>query len=428
MDDSPATNQLAEPPQQVAQPTLSSQPPVAPTAVPNHIPVPPSIESSIPPVTGPADIDDIQEFNNRLLYEDLATLDVSGQTEPSSSEPSAESVSELPELPPPSLSAPNPNQPPLKPYSPDAGLSLHAAQYSKTLPSVVVPAQRPGTALPVTAEGDAGETSTPAVTDPDLISYHEPAWKTGFKAACIFALTFAIVFGILEGPALYARAKYVFSHLGKQAAPVQIAYLPKLQDRPVSLSELKNNPDDFAPRERTFGQYTLADIGDNELLIPKIDAKAPIVWGSDSAEATMLANLQKGVVHYGFTAYPDQGAGKVFISGHSSYNLWDPGRYKTIFANLDKLETGDQMAVTYKGLVYIYQVETTAVVKPSQVEVLNQTNEPTLSLMTCVPVGTSLNRLVVTAKLVSATPNTPVELPPLGITDPASIFAYLPAF
>lgn len=114
----------------------------------------------------------------------------------------------------------------------------------------------------------------------------------------------------------------------------------------------------------------------------------------------MLENLQKGVAHYGGTDLPNPLTGNVFITGHSSYYWWDSGQYKTVFALLDQLKSGDQVALTYQQQVYVYQVYESLVVKPSQVDVLDTTERPILSLMTCTPVGTSLNRLIVRANLV----------------------------
>jgi sortase A len=114
----------------------------------------------------------------------------------------------------------------------------------------------------------------------------------------------------------------------------------------------------------------------------------------------MLENLQKGVVHYAGTPLPGEGKGPIFISGHSSYYSWDPGQYKTVFTNLDKLSEGDLIQIKYNDQLYTYRVYETVVVNPDQVDVLNSVNEPTLDLMTCVPVGTNQQRLIIKAKQI----------------------------
>lgn len=313
----------------------------------------------------------------------------------------------------PNSASPTPSIPDAPPAPATQGLSLNALRFSKTEISSLP------TAVPI-PEPEA------AISDEVFMTpTQEPSWKLAVKAAAIFLTTFALVFGTLESPALSARAAYWFKNFRAKPTP-ELAFLPRLQDRAVTITEIKNRPQEFLDPNAQLAGYSLADLSDNTLLIPKISVKAPIIWGSAADEETMLANLQKGVVHYGFTALPSDGTGKVFISGHSSYTLWDPGQYKTVFANLDRLEIGDQLAVTYQGVVYIYQVFDKVVVKPQDISVLDQTSEPTLSLMTCVPVGTNLNRLVVTSRLVSASINQPVPLAPQELTDPAAIFSYLP--
>lgn len=301
-------------------------------------------------------------------------------------------------------------------------LSLHAARFSKAQPYFDVP--------PMPAVGDSQDKSVSDISqdaddDQELHPAPEPHWVTIAKAAGVFCVAFIVFFVLLQAPAYYRRAQYTLTHLSsKSSAAVTFSQLPTLQDKPVTLTDIKADPSRFQSAG-AFAGYSLADLGDNTLLIPKIDVKAPIIWGSAADETSMLASLQKGVAHYGFTAYPSDGQGNVFIAGHSSYLIWDKGKYKDVFANLDRLVTGDQAAVTYKGLVYIYQVTNTKVVQPTDTSVLAQTADPTLTLMTCVPVGTSKNRLIVSFKLVSASPSTPIEVPAPSNVDPAAIFHYL---
>lgn len=168
---------------------------------------------------------------------------------------------------------------------------------------------------------------------------------------------------------------------------------PKSNDEPAS------GPDEQSSQISPSRDYN------NYLFIPKLNKKTPIVWDSSLDNETMLANLQKGVIHYSGTSKPGEkasdgdGEGNIFIAGHSSYYRWDKGKYKTIFANLDRLESGDQLAIVYNSQIYVYNVVEKKVVMPEDVSVLSQaTSTPTLSLMTCVPVGTNEKRLIVRAE------------------------------
>lgn len=145
---------------------------------------------------------------------------------------------------------------------------------------------------------------------------------------------------------------------------------------------------------------------DNRLIIPKIGKNIPIVVTDQEVNPNILAGefeglvqdaLRDGVLHYPGTANPGQ-IGNVFITGHSSYYPWDDGRYKEVFALLEQLEIGDIYYIYYNQKKYSYKVREKKVVSPSEVSVLQQPDHEKIStLMTCTPVGTSLNRLILVA-------------------------------
>lgn len=145
---------------------------------------------------------------------------------------------------------------------------------------------------------------------------------------------------------------------------------------------------------------------DNRIVIPRINQNIPIVNVSsenlikkdwNALEKDMQNSLKDGVVHYPGTALPGQ-KGNVAITGHSSYFPWDSGRFKDVFALLHEVQKGDKIVVYYSQEKYIYQVDEIKVVKPNDIDILKQTPGDQLTLITCTPVGTNLNRLVVTAK------------------------------
>lgn len=149
-----------------------------------------------------------------------------------------------------------------------------------------------------------------------------------------------------------------------------------------------------------------APIGDEpSIIIPQIDVNVPVVYDEPSfAEEKVQKALERGVVHYGTTAKPGEN-GNVVIVGHSSNNWWDSGKYKFAFILLDKLQQNDEIVLHYQGTRYVYQVETKKVVEPTNTSVLNQTEEPRLTLITCTPPGTSWQRLIVQARQVTPDPN-----------------------
>jgi LPXTG-site transpeptidase (sortase) family protein len=150
---------------------------------------------------------------------------------------------------------------------------------------------------------------------------------------------------------------------------------------------------------------------DTRIVIPKIAKNIPILTvGEDSRisenweklESDIQKALRDGVVHYPGTAVPGD-FGNTFITGHSSYYPWDDGRYKDVFAALHNLEEGDEYYIFHKGKKYKYVITEIKVVPPSDVSVLDQNyNYKESTLMTCTPVGTAKNRLILKAEQVGS--------------------------
>jgi len=158
---------------------------------------------------------------------------------------------------------------------------------------------------------------------------------------------------------------------------------------------------------------------ENRIIIPKMNLNVPLVTPSyqsllqedwTNVEKDIQDALQNGVVHYPGTARPGQ-AGNFFVTGHSSYYPWAPGKYKTVFARLHELDVGDEYWVYYGGDKHRYVVESKKEVKPSDVTVLDQPVDRRIStMMTCTPVGTTLRRLIVTSVEVDHITGEPLQV------------------
>lgn len=146
---------------------------------------------------------------------------------------------------------------------------------------------------------------------------------------------------------------------------------------------------------------------DPKLIIPKINVDVPVVYGASPDHDSMMAAMQKGIANFsvpGANSLPGQ-VGNTVLSGHSSNDLFEPGDYKFIFAQLDKLTTGDTIYVNYNSVRYTYSVVKTQIVSPNNVQALYSfTDKPYLTLITCTPLGTSTNRLLVTAEQIAPDP------------------------
>lgn len=112
-------------------------------------------------------------------------------------------------------------------------------------------------------------------------------------------------------------------------------------------------------------------------------------------------DLDKSLVHLPGSALPGE-KGNVFISGHSSLpQFYRPGNFKAIFANLPKVKKGDEIIVNAGGQKFEYIVEGLRIVDPSETWVINPPDNTGryISLMTCVPPGLYLERLIVLGRL-----------------------------
>ena len=113
-------------------------------------------------------------------------------------------------------------------------------------------------------------------------------------------------------------------------------------------------------------------------------------------------DLEDSLVHYGGTGIPGQ-YGTAVIFGHSTLpQFYSPKNYESIFSLLPTLKSGDEIFITYDGIEYRYVIYDMEVLDPTDLSVLEQQFDGSyVTLVTCVPPGTTWKRLDVKAKLSS---------------------------
>ncbi len=144
-----------------------------------------------------------------------------------------------------------------------------------------------------------------------------------------------------------------------------------------------------------------------EVIIPKINVEIPTDYSQTTTDENQIENaLESGIVHYPTTVMPGQKGNAAFF-GHSSNNIFNPGKYKFAFVLLHELVPGDTFYLTNNGTVYAYKVISRTIVDPSDVSVLGPVagQTATATLITCDPPGTSLKRLIVVGQQVSPDPS-----------------------
>ncbi len=115
-------------------------------------------------------------------------------------------------------------------------------------------------------------------------------------------------------------------------------------------------------------------------------------------EGARPGDLKKGPGHIASTALPGQ-PGTFAVSGHRT-------TYSSPFYHLDRLHTGDRIAVSTATAVYTYTVTGSTVVPPDDTKVLANVAgphgpQPTIVLTTCTPAYSATSRLAVFGRLTA---------------------------
>ncbi len=113
------------------------------------------------------------------------------------------------------------------------------------------------------------------------------------------------------------------------------------------------------------------------------------------SEGVTSEAMERGFWHFPTSSLPGK-KGNVVIIGHRFKYI--PPATNTFF-NLDKAQIGDQVKINVGGETYTYVITDTSIAEPNDVSVIQQTDDYRLTLITCTPLWTSEERLVITAKL-----------------------------
>ncbi len=124
--------------------------------------------------------------------------------------------------------------------------------------------------------------------------------------------------------------------------------------------------------------------------IPRIDANYVVVDGSDTK------TLRKGPGIYDDAPFPGA-PGTVAIAGHRT-------TYSAPFRRIDKLRPGNEIVLEMPYGRFVYRVQQTRIVRPSEVSVVRRVAYDRLVLTACHPLYSAAKRIVVFARLVGAQP------------------------
>ena len=123
---------------------------------------------------------------------------------------------------------------------------------------------------------------------------------------------------------------------------------------------------------------------------PSVHLSATVLEGSDDR------TLRRAAGHIEYTPLPGE-TGNVGIAGHRD----------TTFYPVRNLKVGDAVILTTAREVLEYRVSEAMIVEPERVDVLDPTDRPALTLVTCYPfnfIGNAPKRFIIRADLVSEKP------------------------
>ena len=175
-------------------------------------------------------------------------------------------------------------------------------------------------------------------------------------------------------------------------ALITAVVLPGGHTAPVEGVEVQPNeaeiPEHLRPLMQSYADLPIPTPGTQQarqIQIPAIGLNAPVVLGDGWEQ------LKKGVGQHVGTANPGE-TGNVVVSAHNDI-------FGELFKDLDKLKAGDEVILTTQDKSFTYIVTGTQIVEPTRVDLMAQSSEKLLTMISCYPYRIDNQRIVVIAVL-----------------------------
>jgi sortase A len=180
----------------------------------------------------------------------------------------------------------------------------------------------------------------------------------------------------------------VYAHLQQGRLSDRLEQLERAPLAPAEQRALERIPDPrrrLAFRARAFGRRL--DPGDpaGRIAMPSIGVSEVFV------EGTGAGDLRTGPGHYPDTPLPGE-RGTVAIAGHRT-------TYGAPFRRIDQLEPGDRIELRMPYGRFVYRVERTRIVEPTETSVIARVDHDRLVLSACHPLYSAAKRIIVFARL-----------------------------
>jgi len=232
-----------------------------------------------------------------------------------------------------------------------------------------------------------------------LVKSARQVWMDRVMAG-VETLSILILFGLmLNGASLLRRFNQEVAVALQQPALeptplISAVVLPEGHTPPNAPGGAQPNegeiPEHLRPLVQSLANLPVPTPGSRQAVriqIPVINVDAPVVQGDGWEQ------LKLGVAQHAGTPDPGEN-GNLVLSGHNDV-------FGEVFRYLERLMPGDVVIVFTVQRQYTYVITGTRIVEPTQVEVMDPTPNPTLTLISCHPYLVDNHRNVVSAVLQS---------------------------
>jgi sortase A len=182
----------------------------------------------------------------------------------------------------------------------------------------------------------------------------------------------------------------VYSHVEQGRLDDRLDELEHVPLAPAERRALERIPDPsrrLAFRARAFKRRLQPGDPAGRIEMPAIGVSNVFV------EGTGAGDLRKGPGHYPATPLPGE-HGTVAIAGHRT-------TYGAPFRRVDQLDRGDRIELRMPYGRFLYRVERTRIVPPTELSVTDRVDHDRLVLSACHPLYSAAKRIVVFARLAS---------------------------
>jgi sortase A len=179
----------------------------------------------------------------------------------------------------------------------------------------------------------------------------------------------------------------VYAHFRQGELNDQLEELEQAPLAPAEQRALEKIPDPrrkLAFRARALGRRVEPGDAIGRIVMPSIGVSEVFVEGTETGD------LRAGPGHYENTPLPGE-RGTVAIAGHRT-------TYGAPFRRVDQLDPGDRIELRMPYGRFVYRVERTRIVPPTETSVIDRVDHNRLVLSACHPLYSAAQRIVVFAR------------------------------